>query len=196
MKPPVRPPVKAHALRRRQFALGAFAAIATSVARRARAAAQHPNRKWYEAADSMRRLALSWGDQAYGAVVVAEGQLLGEGPSRVIQKANPDAHAEREAIQDAQRRFGRQDLSGAVLYSTSRPCRLCEEAAARAKLSRMYFGPDLIRRRPAEAVAMESMPDTRARTSGSKGRLPRTSAATRSASTSAPSAEASRTGAR
>jgi len=134
----------ARALRRRQLALAALAAIATSVTRRARAAAQHPSRKWYEAAEAMRRLALTWGDQPYGAVVVADEQVLGEGPSRVIRNGDADAHAEREAIRDAQRRLGSQDLSGAVLYSTSRPCRLCEEAAARAKLSRMYFGPDLV----------------------------------------------------
>jgi tRNA(Arg) A34 adenosine deaminase TadA len=54
-----------------------------------------------------------------------------------------NAHAEREAIRDAQRRLGTQDLHGAVLYSTSRPCSLCEAAAARAKVSRMIFGAGL-----------------------------------------------------
>ncbi len=64
-------------------------------------------------------------------------------PGRVIKNQDPDAHAEREAIRDAQRRLGKADLTGAVLYSTSRPCSRCEAAAARAKLSRMFFGADL-----------------------------------------------------
>jgi tRNA(adenine34) deaminase len=34
-------------------------------------------------------------------------------------------------------------LQGAVLYSTSRPCSLCEAAAAQAGVKRMYFGPSL-----------------------------------------------------
>ena len=92
----------------------------------------------------MLRQAESWGDQPYGAVLVLDGTLVGEGPSRVVKSGNNDAHAEREAIRDAQRRLGRKELPGAILYSTSRPCRFCEAAAAEAKVSRMYFGPTLI----------------------------------------------------
>lgn len=102
-----------------------------------------PDPRWYEAAAAMRRLAQSWNDQPYGAVLVRDGVLIGEGPSRVVRNDDVSAHAEREAIRDAQRRLGRQNLAGAVLYSTSRPCRLCEEAAAQAQVSRMYFGPEL-----------------------------------------------------
>jgi len=91
----------------------------------------------------MKRLAQSWGDQPYGAVLVLNGVLVGEGPSRVVKNQNPDAHAEREAIRDAQRKVGREKLLGAVLYSTSRPCSLCEAAAAEAGIARMYFGPSL-----------------------------------------------------
>ena len=46
-----------------------------------------------------RRLALSWGDQPYGAVLVQGGRIIGNGPSRVVKNRNPDAHAEREAIE-------------------------------------------------------------------------------------------------
>ena len=69
--------------------------------------------------------------------------LVGEGPSRVVKNRDPNAHAEREAIRDAQRRLGRTDLAGTVLYSTSRPCSLCEAAAAEAGVARMYFGATL-----------------------------------------------------
>jgi tRNA(Arg) A34 adenosine deaminase TadA len=106
-------------------------------------AAALPDRRWYEAAEGMKRMAEGWGDQPYGAVLVMDGKLVGEGPSRVVKNADINAHAEREAIRDAQRRLGRADLAGAVLYSTSRPCSLCEAAAARAKVSRMYFGRSL-----------------------------------------------------
>ena len=91
----------------------------------------------------MQRLAESWGDQPYGAVLVADDAIIGEGPSRVIQRGDASAHAEREAIRDAQRRLGRADLAGSVLYSTSRPCSLCERAAAQANVAQMIYGPDL-----------------------------------------------------
>jgi len=75
---------------------------------------------------------------------VQDGRIVGDGPSRVVRNADPNAHAEREAIRDAQRRLGRQDLGGSVLYSTSHPCRACEAAAAAAGVARMVVGPDLV----------------------------------------------------
>lgn len=100
-------------------------------------------KRWFEAAAAMKRLAESWGDQPYGAVLVAGDTLIGEGPSRVVKLGDPSAHAEREAIRDAQRRLGRTHLAGSVLYSTSRPCRACELAAAQAQVSRMIYGEAL-----------------------------------------------------
>ena len=106
-------------------------------------ASSKPERRWIEAAASMKRLAESWGDQAYGAVLVADGAIVGEGSSRVVKRRDPTAHAEREAIRDAQRRLGRASLAGSVLYSTSRPCRQCEIAAAEAQVARMIYGEGL-----------------------------------------------------
>ena len=91
----------------------------------------------------MRRLAESWGDQPYGAVVVLDATIVGEGPSRVVKDRDPDAHAECVAIRDAQRRLGRASLAGAILYSTSRPCGACQLAAERAGVTRMYYGESL-----------------------------------------------------
>lgn len=101
------------------------------------------DRRWYDAAASMKRLAESWGDQPYGAVLIADAAIIGEGPSRVVKLGDPTAHAEREAIRDAQKRLGRKSLAGSVLYSTSRPCRQCEIAAAEAQVSRMIYGEAL-----------------------------------------------------
>jgi tRNA(adenine34) deaminase len=100
-------------------------------------------RRWHEAAEAMRAKALGWGDQSYGAVLVLNDAIIGEGPSRVVLNNDPTAHAEREAIRDAQRRLGRSLLPGSVLVSTSRPCAACEAAAAAAQVTRMIYGPAL-----------------------------------------------------
>jgi tRNA(Arg) A34 adenosine deaminase TadA len=94
-----------------------------------------------EAARMMREAEAS-GDQPFGAVVVKDGSIIGYGPSRVIVDRNPDAHAERVALWDAQRRLGMNDMTGAVIYSTSRPCDACQDALALAHVERMYFGAD------------------------------------------------------
>jgi len=134
--------------RRTVLAQAVVAAAVASLPRTVSSAEQaeavfRPERRWYEAAASMEHLAKSWGDQPYGAVLVAGGTIVGEGPSRVVKLGDPTAHAEREAIRDAQRRLGRLDLAGSVLYSTSRPCRMCEAAAADAKVARMVYGAEL-----------------------------------------------------
>ena len=90
----------------------------------------------------MRDEAVRTGDQAYGAVVVKDGRIIGFGPSRVVLKKDVTAHAEREAIREAQARLGRRYLSGCLLYSSSRPCPACEAAAAQANIARMYFGAE------------------------------------------------------
>lgn len=106
----------------------------------ARAQDRAADLRWIAEAERQRRIALGWGDQSYGAVLVLDGQLVGEGPSRVVQRNDPDAHAERVAIADAQRRLGRAALTGSTLYSTSRACRVCERAAALAGVVRMVYG--------------------------------------------------------
>jgi tRNA(Arg) A34 adenosine deaminase TadA len=91
---------------------------------------------------AMKKIAVDNGDQPFGAVVVRNGDIIGWGPSRVVVNKDPTAHAEREAIRDAQTKLNREDLTDCVLYSTSRPCADCEHAAAQAHIDRMYFGPD------------------------------------------------------
>lgn len=92
-------------------------------------------------AAEMRRLAVERGDQAYGAVVVRDGRVVGEGVSAVVTDRDPTAHAEMQAIRDAARRLGTGDLSGCVLYGTSRACPMCEAAAYWARIARMHSGP-------------------------------------------------------
>jgi tRNA(Arg) A34 adenosine deaminase TadA len=93
-----------------------------------------------EQAQRMRNLALETGDQGYGAVIVKDGRIVGQAPSRVVVNRDPTAHAEIEAIRDAARNLGTRDLSGCVMYGTSRACPMCEAAAYWANLTGMRFG--------------------------------------------------------
>ena len=94
-------------------------------------------------AGDMKSRALAAGDQGYGAVVVKAGRIVGQAPSRVVTAGDPTAHAEMEAIRDAARRLGGRDLSGCLIYSTSRPCAMCETAAYWAGLDAMIHGAAL-----------------------------------------------------
>jgi len=107
-------------------------------------AAQHRYAAHMARALEMKRRAVAAGDQPYGAVVVKDGRVVGEAPSRVVAKRDWSAHAEREAIRDAQRRLGSPELDGCILVSTSRPCADCERSAFEARISRMIHGEALI----------------------------------------------------
>jgi tRNA(Arg) A34 adenosine deaminase TadA len=88
----------------------------------------------------MRRVAQQSGDQAFGAVIVKDGRIVGEGPSRVVTHRDPTAHAEMEAIRDAARRLGTRDLGGCEIFASSRPCPMCEAACYWANIARIYHG--------------------------------------------------------
>ena len=88
----------------------------------------------------MRALAISSGDQAYGAIVVRNAVIVGQSASHVIVNHDPTAHAEMEAIRDAANRLGSRDLGGCILYSSSPACPMCEAAAYWADIERMVSG--------------------------------------------------------
>jgi tRNA(Arg) A34 adenosine deaminase TadA len=123
----------------RRHCLLLFAMLLPSPARASPALRQAMQR-----ARDLRDAAVRAGDQPYGAVVLCGAHMVGAAPSRVVTANDPSAHAEREALRDAMQRLGRDDLSGCVLVSTARPCRLCETAAAQARIARMVHGDALI----------------------------------------------------
>lgn len=88
----------------------------------------------------MQANAVESGDQSYGAIVVREGEIVGQAPSRVVVARDPTAHAEMEAIRDAARRLDSRDLSRCTLYSSSPACPMCEAAAYWAGIERMVSG--------------------------------------------------------
>jgi tRNA(Arg) A34 adenosine deaminase TadA len=123
----------------RRSALAVLAAAGAAVVTKAKAAPVEHG-EFIAAAFRMKDEAVRAGDHAYGAVVVKDSRIIGFGPSRVVLKGDWTAHAEREAMREAQARLGRSDLSGCILYSSSRPCSECERAAAAANIDRMIFG--------------------------------------------------------
>ena len=80
-------------------------------------------------------------NQAYGAVVVKDGRIVGLGPSRVEVNRDPTGHAEMGALRDAARYLATHDLSGCEMFTTSPPCRMCETASYGANIRRVYSGP-------------------------------------------------------
>lgn len=75
----------------------------------------------------------------YGAVVVKDGRIVGEGLNRANGRFDPTSHGEVEAIRDACARLGTLDLSGCDLYTTAEPCSMCVATMVLSGISRLYY---------------------------------------------------------
>lgn len=75
-----------------------------------------------------------------GAVVVADGQIVGRGFNQPIGTHDPTAHAEVVALRDAAVRVGNYRLPGATLYVTVEPCAMCAGAIQHARIERVVYG--------------------------------------------------------
>jgi tRNA(adenine34) deaminase len=80
------------------------------------------------------------GEVPVGAVLVADGKILGEGWNRPIAAADPTAHAEIQAMRAASAALGNYRLIGATLYVTLEPCAMCIGAIFHARIARVVFG--------------------------------------------------------
>ena len=89
-------------------------------------------------ARALREQAVSEGDQAYGAVVVRAGVIVGEGRNYVVLHSDPTAHAELLAVRDAARRLNVRDLSDCEVFSTATPCPMCQGALYWARVRRFH----------------------------------------------------------
>ena len=107
--------------------------------------------EFMRAAIDQARIARDRGEVPVGAVVVADGQIVGEGFNQPISAHDPTAHAEIVALRDAAKRIGNYRLTGAELYVTIEPCQMCVGAMVHARIARVVYGT-----REPKAGAIES----------------------------------------
>ena len=87
---------------------------------------------------SARGMALGHGGP-FGAVIVKDDAVVGEGWNEVLSANDPTAHAEVVAIRNACRELDTFDLSGSVIYASCEPCPMCLGAIYWARIARVCF---------------------------------------------------------
>jgi len=75
----------------------------------------------------------------FGAVVVQNHKIVGEGWNQVTGLNDPTAHAEMQAIRSACKNLGTFDLSSCVIYTSCKPCPMCAAAILWARITRVYY---------------------------------------------------------
>jgi guanine deaminase len=76
----------------------------------------------------------------FGAVIVRDGVIVGEGANSVTETYDPTAHGEVNAIRAACRSLGTFTLAGCELYTSCEPCPMCLAASYWARLDAIYYG--------------------------------------------------------
>ncbi len=100
--------------------------------------------RFMERALALSRSALDEpGSEPFGAVVVKDGTIVGEGLNRMWARFDPTSHGEIEAIRDACRRLGTLDLSGAAVYTSCEPCPMCVATMIATGIGGLYYGASL-----------------------------------------------------
>ncbi len=80
------------------------------------------------------------GEVPVGAVLIKDGQVLGEGWNLSICRHDPTAHAEIQAIRQAGSALQNYRMPDCTLYVTLEPCAMCAGALVHSRVQRLVFG--------------------------------------------------------
>ncbi len=80
------------------------------------------------------------GEVPVGAVVIRDGNIVGQGHNEVEVTGNPAAHAEMIALETAAEHLGEKYLRDYTLYVTLEPCPMCAFAAMLYRVNTIVFG--------------------------------------------------------
>jgi tRNA(Arg) A34 adenosine deaminase TadA/catechol 2,3-dioxygenase-like lactoylglutathione lyase family enzyme len=108
-----------------------------STDRSAGSATQQPERLLLARAVALATANAGSGRLPFGALVVRDGAVLGEGVNTAVGDDDPTAHAEVAAIRAACRALATLDLAGATVVSSCEPCPMCESVARLVGIDRI-----------------------------------------------------------
>jgi creatinine deaminase len=92
-----------------------------------------------DAAIAEARTGLAEGGIPIGSVLVIDGEIVGRGHNRRVQKGSAIFHAEMDCLENAGRLKPR-DYRRSTLYSTLSPCDMCSGTALLYNIPRVVIG--------------------------------------------------------
>jgi tRNA(adenine34) deaminase len=96
--------------------------------------------RWMNYALQLAEKGEAMGEVPVGAVIVQDGNIIGEGFNQPISSHDPTAHAEIIALRQAAMQVQNYRLVGSTIYVTLEPCTMCVGALIHARIARLVFG--------------------------------------------------------
>jgi len=98
------------------------------------------SKKYMELALNQAKLAKKMGDLPFGAIIVCNGEVVGEGKCENGTIGDVTDHAEMNALRKAWRKLGKNKLDDCTIYCTNEPCPMCAAAIFQAKIPNVVVG--------------------------------------------------------
>jgi len=133
---------KAFVTHQRRVASSAWGRLTKGLPRHYRVSGQSlgPDVEFMRKALVLADMAATAGEVPVGAVLVQNGEVIGEGANGPIDRHDPTAHAEVLALRQAALARHNYRLPDSVLYVTIEPCLMCVGALIHARVRRVVFG--------------------------------------------------------
>jgi guanine deaminase len=90
----------------------------------------------------------------FGAVIVRDGEIVGEGLNHAEAHFDPTSHGEVEAIRDACTKLRCLELKDCDLYTSCEPCALCVATMQIVGIRKLYYAASLKQSGPALEAAL------------------------------------------
>ena len=87
----------------------------------------------------LSKKSLESGDVPIGAIIVKDGQIIGEGYNTREKNNDVMGHAEINAIKDASKKLNNWNLQGSVMYVTLKPCSMCLSVIRESRVDFVYY---------------------------------------------------------
>ena len=97
------------------------------------------------------RAGLAEGGIPIGSVLVIDGEIVGRGHNRRVQRGSATLHAEMDSLENAGR-LSAADYRRSTLYSTLSPCDMCSGAALLYEIPSIVVGENRTFQGPEEYV--------------------------------------------
>ncbi len=95
--------------------------------------------KYIRRAIDLARQARDRGNNPFGALLVAQGEIILEAENTVLSKNNPIHHAEMNLVQLAWHKLPAEVIQSAALFSSTEPCPMCTGAIYWSGIRRVVF---------------------------------------------------------